>query len=152
MLPIKTILCPTDFSEASLTGVKAASELAEHFGAEICLVHVVPVLPTAPPDPNYVFKVPEYERLLHADAQRNLNKLQEEMTSQHHIKARTFVGHGQAADEIVKIAVTEKAGMIVIATHGSTGWRHLVFGSVAEKVVRLAPCPVLTVRAPQEEA
>ena len=152
MLPIKTILCPTDFSEASLTGVKAASELAEHFSAELCLVHVVPVLPTVPPDPNYVFKIPEYERLLHADAQRNLTKLQEEMMAQYRIKARTIVGHGPAADEIVKNAVTEKADMIVIATHGSTGWRHLVFGSVAEKVVRLAHCPVLTVRAPQEEA
>lgn len=64
---------------------------------------------------------------------------------------RTIVGHGDVADEIVRIAETEKADLIVTATHGTTGWRRFVFGSVAEKVVRLAKCPVLTIRNPQEE-
>jgi nucleotide-binding universal stress UspA family protein len=62
-----------------------------------------------------------------------------------------MVGHGDAAGEIVLIAEKEHVDLIVIATHGWTGLRHLVFGSVAEKVVRLAPCPVLTIRAPRPQ-
>ena len=62
-----------------------------------------------------------------------------------------MVGHGDVADEIVRIGEIEKADLIVIATHGTTGWRRFMFGSVAEKVVRLAKCPVLTIRNPQEE-
>jgi nucleotide-binding universal stress UspA family protein len=62
------------------------------------------------------------------------------------VKVRTEVGHGDAAEEIVLIAKKEGADLIVISTHGSTGLERWVFGSVAEKVVRLAECPVLTVR------
>ena len=61
----------------------------------------------------------------------------------------TSVTHGYAAEEIIRAAEAEKADMIVIATHGGTGWQHLIFGSVAEKVVRLASCPVLTIRKRQ---
>jgi nucleotide-binding universal stress UspA family protein len=60
---------------------------------------------------------------------------------------RKFNGHGNAAAEIVRIADREQVDVIVIATYGKTGWRRLVLGSVAEKVVRLATCPVVTVRA-----
>jgi universal stress protein A len=59
---------------------------------------------------------------------------------------------GEAAPEILRIADKEQVGLIVIASHGLTGWRRLVFGSVAEKVVRQAPCPVLTIVAPPEAA
>jgi len=149
MLPIKLILCPTDFSGPACTCVRNASELAEHFGAELLLVNVVPVLPPAPPDPNYVFKIPEYERYLHADAEKQLRETREKLVNQN-VKVRTKVGHGSAADEIVLIAKTEGADLIVISTHGSTGLEHFFFGSVAEKVVRLAECPVLTVREKRE--
>jgi nucleotide-binding universal stress UspA family protein len=60
---------------------------------------------------------------------------------------RTFVGHGDAGSEIVRIAGEQGADLIVTATHGSTGLEHILFGSVAERVVRLAHCPVLSVRA-----
>ncbi len=146
MLPIDSILCPTDFSEPSLEAVKAACELAEHFESEICLVHVVPTIPLPTSDPAYDFELPEYEKILHEDAVRKLRDLQREAIKPG-IASRTIVGHGQAADEIVIVAEREKVDLIVIATHGSTGLRHFVFGSVAEKVVRLAPCAVLTVRA-----
>jgi universal stress protein A len=151
MLPVKLILCPTDFSGPACTCVRTASELAEHFGAELLLVNVVPALPSVPPDPNYVFKIPEYERYLHSDAEAQLKKAREEMVSKK-VKVRTQVGHGSAAEEIVLIAKTEKADLIVISTHGSTGIERLFFGSVAEKVVRLAECPVLTVRQKKGEA
>ena len=78
MLPIKLILCPTDFSGPSETCVRTAAELAEHFGAELLLVNVVPAVPSLPPDPNYVFKIPEYERYLHAYAEQQLRKAREE--------------------------------------------------------------------------
>jgi nucleotide-binding universal stress UspA family protein len=146
MLPIHIVVCPTDFSQPSHEGLAAAAELALHFGSDVLLVHALPVLPSLPPDPNFVFNVPEYELALHADAKERLCRLAEEMVAKG-IKARTLVGHGDAGGEIVRIAKEEGAGLIVIATHGATGWRHVVFGSVAEKVVRLAHCPVLTVRA-----
>jgi universal stress protein A len=148
MLPIQRILCPTDFSGPACTCIRTASELAEHFGAELLLVNVVPAVPTLPPDPNYVFKIPEYEQYLHADAEQQLRKAREQLVGKN-VKVRTRVGHGSAAEEIVLIAKTESADLIVISTHGSTGFERWVFGSVAEKVVRLAECPVLTVR--QEE-
>lgn len=150
MLPIRTILCPTDFSPASLTGVKAATELAAHFGAEICLSYVVPTIPVPSSDPVYDFELPEYEEVLHADAEKKLCALQGKMIEAK-VSVRTMVGHGDAAGEIVLIAAKEHVDLIVIATHGWTGLRHLVFGSVAEKVVRLASCPVLTIRAPQAQ-
>jgi nucleotide-binding universal stress UspA family protein len=145
MLPVQRILCPTDFSDPAADCVQAASELAQHFGAELLLVNVVPVVPTLPPDPNYVFKVPEYERFLHMDAEKHLREVRDQLVAKN-VRVRTLVGHGAAAEEIVAIAVREKADLIVIATHGSTGFERLMFGSVAEKVVRLATCPVLTVR------
>jgi len=145
MLPVKLIVCPTDFSGPACACVRAASELAEHFNAELLLVNIVPALPGVPPDPNYVFKIPEYEQYLHADAEKHLRETRDELVSKN-VKVRTQVGHGSAAEEIVLIAKTEAADLIVISTHGSTGFERWVFGSVAEKVVRLAECPVLTVR------
>ena len=146
MLPIKRILCPTDFSEPSLEAVKAACELAAHFDSEICLVYVVPTIPLPTSDPAYDFELPGYEKILHDDAVSKLRNLREGIAPPG-LAATTIVGHGQAADEIVIIAEREKVDLIVIATHGSTGLRHFVFGSVAEKVVRLAPCAVLTLKA-----
>jgi nucleotide-binding universal stress UspA family protein len=114
-------------------------------------VTVVPAVPTLPPDPNYVFKIPEYEQYLHADAEVQLRKARAELIGKD-VKVRTLVGHGPAADEIVLIAKKENADLIVISTHGSTGLERLVFGSVAEKVVRLSECPVLTVRQKEKAA
>ena len=151
MLPVQRILCPTDFSGPACTCVRAASELAEHFGAELILVNVVPAIPTLPPDPNYVFKIPEYEKYLHADADEQLRKARAELVGKN-VRVRTMVGHGPAADEIVLIAKKEGVDLIVISTHGSTGLERWVFGSVAEKVVRLAECPVLTVRQKAQAA
>ena len=145
MLRLKKILCPTDFSESSLEALTQATEIAIEFGAELLLVHVLPVLPALPSDPNFVFRVPEYEQALHADAERNLRTLAESPASKG-VQVHTFVGHGDAGHEIVRLAGEQGADLIIIATHGRTGWRHVAFGSVAEKVVRLAQCPVLSLR------
>jgi universal stress protein A len=147
MLSFKYILCPTDFSEPSYEGLRYAIEMAAKFGAELGVVHVIPMVPQRPSDPNYVFSVPEYERTLHSGAERQLLKLIEERIPRE-IKVRPITGHGNAGKEILQIAEEQRADLIVIATHGLTGWRRVVFGSVAEQVVRSATCPVLTIRAP----
>jgi nucleotide-binding universal stress UspA family protein len=145
MLSIKKILCSTDFSDASSQGISAAAELAGLFQAELVLVHVIPVLPPKPTDPNFEFEVPEYENILHKDAEAKLLELIKTAVPAG-LKARAVLGHGTPAKEIIRIAEEEKVDLIVIATHGHSGWHHLVLGSVAEKVIRHAPCPVFAVR------
>ncbi len=149
MVSIKTILCPTDFSEPAQGAFKAAVSLASSLGAALVLVNVIPVLPALATDPNFAYLVPEYELQIHADADEKLRKLAQQVPKP--IIVRTIVGHGDAGTEIVRTAENEHADLIVMATQGMTGLPHLVFGSVAEKVVRLAKCPVLTTRAQAPE-
>jgi universal stress protein A len=145
MLSVKKILCPTDFSEASLRGLAAAVELARLFQAELLVANIIPVVPPSPTDPNFEFEIPEYEGILHKDAEAKLAELLKTSVPAP-IAARAVLGHGHPAKEIIRIAEEEKVEMIVIATHGVTGWHHLVLGSVAEKVIRHAPCPVFAIR------
>ncbi len=145
LMTFKKILCPTDFSAASRLAIDVAADLAARDNGELCVVHVVEVEPALPTDPNFVMEVPEYERTLHADAQRQLDAL---AGCFRNVKVSTMVGHGDPGNEIVRIAQEEVADLIVMPTHGRTGLDHLVFGSVAEKVVRQARRPVLTLPAP----
>lgn len=149
MLPIKRILAPTDFSAASMTAVEAACELATHFEAELELLYVVPPIPTLPADMNYSFDVPNYTDSLQQAAEEKLAEVVAQRIPSG-IPTRHCIAFGDPAAEIVRRASEDEVGWIVISTHGLTGWRHLVFGSVTEKVVRSAECPVLTVRAPKE--
>jgi nucleotide-binding universal stress UspA family protein len=150
MLPFKRILCPTDFSEAAFVALKRAEELARHFGAKLIVAHVIPTLPGPHlfPDPQAPlnFDVSLYQQELAIKAEEMLKDL----VSHHKVETRNLVTTGEAAPEILRIAQQEHADLIVIASHGLTGWRRLVFGSVAEKVVRQGTCPVLTIMAPPE--
>jgi len=151
MLPLKKILWPTDFSEPAYEGLEIATELATQFSSEILLVHVVAPMPTmqgaaAPTG----FHLPTVLEELQESAQNSLEDIRQAKIPAE-IQARSFVVHGKPANEIVRLASQEKADIIVIPTHGESGWQRFVFGSVAEKVVRLADCPVLTIRAPEEE-
>jgi len=146
MPEIKKILCPTDFSEASKRALDYAVSIAQVFGAEIDLIYVIPVMPHLEPSITYHFDVPEYERLLKADAQKQLAQLAQSMSAG--VEVHEVLGHGEAAEGILKAADERGIDLIVIATAGLTGWQHLAFGSVAEKVVHRARCPVLTVRRP----
>jgi nucleotide-binding universal stress UspA family protein len=145
MLPVKVIFCPIDFSDPCYKGLEAACELASHFKADLRLINVVPVLPGLPNDPNYVLKVPEYELQLHKDAESRLQQVMQERIPKE-LRASFVIGHGDAAEEIVRVSDEEKVDLIVIATHGESGWHRLWFGSVAERVVRSALRPVLTIR------
>jgi nucleotide-binding universal stress UspA family protein len=146
----KKILCPTDFSDCSYVALRSAIELAAQVDAELCLLHVVPLVPrpvmlTIPELAQYP-ELAEYEEALHTSAQQKLA----EVTAKHSVrgvKTRLMVGDGDPATEIARIAEDERVGLIVIATHGMTGWRNLTLGSVAERVVRLSTRPVLSIRA-----
>lgn len=149
MLPFKRILCPTDFSEPACKALRAAGEIAESFSAELILIHVVgaiPVLDT--PTGMTGFDIAAYQRELTESAERSL----QERASRHvppSVTRRTLVTHGEAAHEICRVAKEETADLIVLSTHGSTGWRHRIFGSVTEKVIRAAESPVLTIHCSQ---
>ena len=143
MLPFKKILCPIDFSEPSYEALKTANELASHFSAELYLIHVIPPVHTVPVPPLYLQELEESAKnSLHDVFQKRVPKK---------LRARQILVHGDPAGEIVRIAAEEDIDLIIIATHGQTGWRQFIFGSVADKVVRLALCPVLTIRGPREE-
>jgi universal stress protein A len=154
MLPFKRILCPTDFSAPALTALKRAEELSRHFGAELWVVHVIPPVPGphayADPPLATSFDVPLYQQELAIYAEKTLKELVSHQVSPE-VRTRDLVTTGEAAPEIHRIARQEQADLIVIASHGLTGWRRLVFGSVAERVVRQSPCPVLTIMAPPKE-
>ena len=151
MFPLKTILCPTDFSEPSLLALKAANELAGISDAEIIMVHVVSPLPVTPhPDAMATFNVATYMEEMLKSARASMDRLIKEKGPSN-VTVRPMILTGNAADEITRAAEEQKVGLIVIATHGLTGWRRFIFGSVAERVVRLSPCPVLTIPAPGEE-
>jgi len=153
MLPFTRILCPTDFSEPALEGMKAASEMALSMSSELLVLHVVTpvVVPAAVEIPVGAAVPPaavnESYRL---QAERSTTAIVDELTPLG-IDARAVVIEGDPADGIVAAAEREGADLIVIATHGRTGWRRLMFGSVAEKVIRHARCPVLVIREPREE-
>jgi nucleotide-binding universal stress UspA family protein len=150
MLPFKKILCPTDFSEPAFLALKRGEELARHFDAELIVAHVIPTLPGPHsfPDPQapFNFDVPLFQQELAIKAEQML----QELVADHQARTRNLVTTGEAAPEILRIAQEEHADLIVIASHGLTGWRRMVFGSVSEKVVRQATCPVLTIMAPPE--
>jgi universal stress protein A len=149
MFPVKKILCPTDFSEPSLEGVKAAAEFAAEYSAEVIVLHVIPPAHTLTPPTIPSGKVLEYYEDLTRFAQKSLDELSDEKFSKD-LSVSSRVVQGNPSDEIVHTALEEKVDLIVISTHGATGWRRFMFGSVAEKVVRMAGCPVLTIPAPKK--
>ncbi len=149
MLPIKKILCPTDFSEPSYEALKVANELAQHFSADLLLVHVINPIPiVSTPTGPMSFNVSSYQKELEDSAKKSLQDIINQMVAKE-LKVIPIVAYGIAADEIVSIAEEQNVDLIVIATHGRTGFRHLISGSVTEKVVRISHHPVLTIRAPK---
>ena len=144
MPEFRRILCPLDFSDATDPVFSYADTLASAFGSEVHLLHVlqepVAVLPEsglaiAPPAVN----MPD---LLDA-ARQGLDRY--DVSAPARVTERV-VRHGPAAEEIIAYAGEMQADLIVMGTHGRTGIVHVLLGSIAEKVVRKAPCPVLTVR------
>ncbi|MGA7720809.1 MAG: universal stress protein [Ignavibacteriaceae bacterium] len=144
---IKRILVPIDFSDYSKSSLKYAVNFAKSFGAELFLIYVVePII--YPPDFSMgQIAIPSLDLEMDKRAFEELNKLAVKEIPKELI-ANTIVKTGKPFIEIIETAVEEKIDLIIIATHGHTGMEHILFGSTAEKVVRKAPCPVLTLREP----
>ena len=152
MLPFKKILWPTDFSGPSYGALKTANELALQFTSELYIVHIVtslpPLVPVVPDRPS--FNVSSYLKELKLSAKKSLQEVIDKKIGKS-LKVHAIVAHGDAAVEIARIADRENIELIVIASHGTTGWQRFFSGSVAEKVVRIASCPVLIIRRSYKE-
>ena len=144
---IKKILVPIDFSDYSKNALKYAVNIVETFKAEMILVYVVePVI--YPPDFSMgQIAIPSVNTEWDERAKEELKKLAENEIPKT-IKVQTIVKTGKPFVEIIDTATEQDIDLIVIATHGHSGVEHILFGSTAEKVVRKAPCPVLTLREP----
>ncbi len=150
MFPFKKVLCPTDFSEPSLCGLRMANEMASKFDMEIIVLNIhkpIPRLPTPRIEASDVtFDISAYEEHVAEDARETLASLSDSVFDDG-VKVRLEVRMGRPAYEILRFAKEEEVDAICIATHGRTGIAHIVFGSVASKVVRRAECPVITIRS-----
>lgn len=143
------ILVPVDFSDCSRKALQYAVPLARQFGAGITLLHVVHVYYPSGSEFGMI-DVPLLESDLRKGAETQLGALAEqEIGSQ--VPCRAEVRVGAAVPEIISAARRLESDLIILSTHGRTGLKHVFLGSVAENVVRLAPCPVLVVREHEHE-
>ncbi|MEI6341298.1 MAG: universal stress protein [Verrucomicrobiota bacterium] len=141
---LRKILVPVDFSQPSRKAVHYARMFAEQFAAAIVLVHVVEPM-TYPPDFAVVpLLPPDVEEARMRELQRQLDAIAKGVGGGIAVAAKVFVGRPWQG--VVEEAKASGADLIVVSTHGYTGLKHALLGSVAEKIVRHAPCPVLVVR------
>jgi nucleotide-binding universal stress UspA family protein len=142
------ILWPTDFSPGAKAALPHAVNLAAGAGAELVVLHVLAIAP--------MYSVPEatagfwdeWDKQTRAEAERQLEKLVTQLQKAK-LRTRIVLVRGVPFEQILRAAKRLKCDLIVLATHGRTGLRHVLMGSVAENVVRRASCPVLTVRPPK---
>lgn len=153
MLSIRRLLVPVDFSPSSRAALEYAASLAERFGAELEVLHVwqPPVL-YGPGIAEAIIYTPEGKTTLSQFSRTQAGKQLEELISDLHRRA-SVAAHGRLemgdpTENILKIAAGGH-DLVVMGTHGRTGLSHMFLGSVAEKVVRRAPCPVMTIRVPE---
>jgi nucleotide-binding universal stress UspA family protein len=151
MIKITKVLVATDFSDASEPALLYGRELARTFGAALHVLHVVegPMMWAGPESAGVDFGRLQAE--LEASAESKLDKIVS-AEDREQLKAITAIRNGSStAFEIAAYARHEGIDIIVMGTHGRGVMAHLLMGNVAEKVVRIAPCPVLTVRHPEHE-
>ncbi len=147
MITLKTILVPSDFSECSEAALRYALELARRFDARVHLLHVVQD-PLTQPWAAEGFSLPLFEIVddWHAQARERLKAVVPAADCDR-VTIAAVVATPYA--EILDYAARNDVDLIVMGTHGRGGVSHMLLGSIAERVVRRAPCPVLTVRHPQ---
>ena len=146
----ETILMPTDFSEASHRALEHATSLARRLGASLHLLHVVyfPLEAAASPE-GYWIDLDGVRKQMRDEAERQIKALAASLPG---IQVTTQVVEGTSpARAIAQVAKERPVQMIVMGTHGRGGVSHLLLGSVAERVVRTATCPVTTVSAASSE-
>jgi nucleotide-binding universal stress UspA family protein len=140
IVSIRKILFPTDFSEPAQSAQTYAVALSEKFGAELHAIHVVPEVILPATDTYAAWTLPEgsmQHQIAAAESSLKMAGLP--------VATLRTVTVGFAVEEIMKYATDHEIDLIVVGTHGHTGLSHMLLGSVAEKLVRLATCPVLTV-------
>jgi nucleotide-binding universal stress UspA family protein len=151
MIDLKRILLPTDFSKFSQAAIKYAAAFAEKFGAEIHLLHVVQNVAVFIPDMVNVMPpvMPTLEQM-----SGPIKEAMGKLIAEHGLERLTIhqeIREGTPFYEIIQLAKEKQIDLIIMGTHGHSGLTHVLLGSVSEKVVRKAPCPVLTVRHPEHE-
>ena len=145
MIPKKILFC-TDFSENSEPAGQYAAEYAAVFDADLSIVHVIdswagyPWYTEGAPQ-NILTVVKHLEELTTVKLEQVAKELGKKKES-----VKTFLSNGVPAEEIVRVAEQESIDLIIMGTHGWSGVRHMLLGSVAEKILRAAPCPVLVVK------
>jgi nucleotide-binding universal stress UspA family protein len=145
MHPIRKILVPTDFSEHSALALTYAADLAKRYAASLTLLHVYPVVNYAAAE-GFALYTPEQLAKLITELSQQLKASEDEVRAQGASDIGSNMLQGDAYQEILEQA--DGFDLIVMGTHGRTGLKHALMGSVAEKIVRTSPCPVLTVRSP----
>lgn len=145
----KKILLPTDFSPSSKSAMQMAADLAQHFHAELHLVNVIPFFPTTTlPD---FLPEEKYIEDARSNAEQLILKYKETLTPKGiNVTSSVEVGN-DVVGNIMEVIEREKIDMVVISTHGISGWRPLVFGSIAEKIIKLVECPLLLLRSSKPE-
>ena len=151
-MQIRSILLPTDFSECGNYALSSAASLARTFGASIICVHVIEPLVPAVGYSGMTGPLPiaDISDQLEDSAEKELPRIAEREECAG-LEVEELIVHGEAAAEIVRVAKERNIDLIVISSHGRTGWGRILFGSTAEAVVRHASCPVLVVKPSQEE-
>lgn len=148
MIKIKRILVPTDFSEPGKSALLYAVAFADQFGAAVDLIHVV-----EPPPPGALLNYTPLQELkdsLRSDAEEQMEELHEAWAD-YAFPVNRLIVEGHPFVEILRHAKESETDLIVMGTHGRGAIAHMLLGSVTERIVRKAPCPVLTVRHPEHE-
>ena len=151
MLSVSKIVAPTDFSDAAKYGFHKALEIVKHFSATLYPVHVVNPLPTIPgASAPTGFHLRTAIEEMQDNAREALNKLMGEIEAD--LASEPQIVTGDPGTEIARFADGIEADIIVIASHGQSGWARFVSGSVTEKVIRRTSTPVLVVSVPEESS
>ena len=141
----RKIVVPVDFGVSTTAAVKTAAEIAKQYGTELCLLHIVPSLPALAADAY----MPEerFVEELRGGAERRLEEMVQKISGQGLQATFTIAIGNDVVGNILHAIHCQKFDLIVLSTHGMSGWRPVVFGSIAEKVMKLAECTVLLLRS-----
>ncbi len=150
MIRLQRILVPTDFSDCARHALTYGISFAREYEAELLLLHVVETVPVGYASDLFPVPMAEVFQEMSGYARAELGKLAEEARGKG-VKVRDQVSQGKPSAEIVRVAEEEKIDMIVLGTHGKGMLDKAIFGSTTERVVRRAPCPVLTTRPTEHD-
>jgi nucleotide-binding universal stress UspA family protein len=152
MFTLKNVLVATDFSEPSDAALMYGRELATRFGATLHVLHVAQnIYISTFGAENYAAMAPDLQQQIEDDARRQLHQLLVDNDASGPPTVPAILTSSSPASAIIDYANDHEIDVIVMGTHGRGALAHLIMGSVAERVVRLAPCPVLTVRHPEHD-